>query len=146
MRVALGVTVIMDCIQLPTGSKYHIKCFCDGLSALQTVNAEAVCIESSGKSVDFISMISMTWRQYEYKLVIEPIVETYLGEHVVTMIVNASVHYLHGDRNKISGFVYQTLASTLQVYCTTINYYLINKKVVINDTRLIHELIKYSLS
>ena len=63
---ALGVAVFMDCIQLPIlepPSKYHITYYCDGLSALQTVNTDAVYIKSSGKSVDLISMTSAIWLQ-----------------------------------------------------------------------------------
>lgn len=71
---ALGVAIIMDYIQLPVLpplSKYNIKFCCDGLSALQIVNTEAVYIKSSGKSVDLISMTSEVWRQSKYELVKE---------------------------------------------------------------------------
>ena len=61
---ALGVAAFMECIQLPNleaPEKYHVKYYCDGLPALQTVNTKAVYIKSSGKSVDLISMTSAIW-------------------------------------------------------------------------------------
>ena len=69
MGGALGVAAFMECIQLPhleAPTKYHIKYYCDRLSALQTVNTEAAYTKPSRKSVDLISMTPAIWLNSKY--------------------------------------------------------------------------------